>query len=196
MAESVGDALSVGLHGWRKSTEVPPAPEVRDTPEENLREVLSNTEQFQAVTETATAGSAAAFVGLPFDPAYLEGVAQTDPGPTDFRAVIGGDKEASTNLFGTGAVVGSGSIPLRFIADIAADDDEEDAFTEFKATCIAIIEDMHKTSQEGAYLVLQAIETDEPPMRERREQGVQEGTDGPFEASYMVGWGLEAPSPA
>jgi hypothetical protein len=185
-----GTEQEVFTQGWWRDSDAAPSPTVRDTPEENLRELLANTTEFWAVTGTATAGSAEGFIGIPFDPALISGSGVAE---TDFRAAIGEDQEASVRLFGTGSVVSSGSIPLALIADIPAGVSEESAFTTFKQKCIAIIEDMHETSQAGEYLVLQDIETDEMPMRDRKSQGDGHGTDGPFVATYFVAWGLDSP---
>ncbi len=177
MTIGVGDSTSVGTHGWWKSTGLPPVQDNQNTPEENLRVLLSNTPQFQAATGTATVASAAGFIGIPNDPSINS---------TDFRAAIGEDGAASIKSAGTQGVVSGGTIPLMFIAGIADGVSEESAFTTFKQLLVNITQSM-KTLQ-GPFLILQDIVASGIPRRSRKERG--DGADY-FIGNYDVEHGVE-----
>lgn len=165
---------------------VVPELDVQTTPEENLRILLQNTPQFQAATETATSGSAAAFIAIPFDPALDDGAA-TAIADTAFRAGIGEDEQSRVSELGLFGAVTSGAIPLYFYQEIEDGATQEEAFITFKAKLVAVVNGMRNL--DGPYLVLQSITAIEKPMRTGKEQGyaverfvgkftVEHGVDG------------------
>jgi hypothetical protein len=183
-----GGITSVGTGGAFKTvTAEPPVQDLQTTPEANLRVLLSNTPQFQAATGTATAASAEGFIGIPFDPAYNDaGVAQTNPSPTDFRALIGEDERMMVKNLGTSGAATAGSIPLHFIDGIADGATDENAFLDFKAIVVAVTNDMR--TLEGPYLILQNIMATDRPIRTRGSEG---DTTLYFKAKFTVEHGVD-----
>jgi len=167
------------------SLAVVPTPTLYDTPEENVRELLANCDEFMAATGTATVASATDFIGIPFDPASERGGESI--AAAAFRACVGEDEQSSVINFGTNSAATSGSIPLYFYDGIGSGDTEEEAFVNFKKQIVAITNEMR--FKDGPFIIVQSITAVEPPTRTRNEQGdsvlrfvakftVQHGVDG------------------